>query len=319
MESNDAAQLQSTRSPGATPRPARRAARARPRSMRRREHGRSDTSSRRRGPADPVRTSKLRPHPGATCRPWSDRPAWDRLRLVGARTIRPRRVHHDHHDHFLSGATARHSLSDMTPRRIAIVPHTHWDREWYESYQDFRLNLVDMTRHAPPPARVRRQVPVLHVGRPDGRRRRLPRSAARGRTAAACAGGSRPDQHGTVVHPHGRVPLLGRDDHPEPPDGHRPQRRLRWRHGRRLSARHVRAHRPDAADPPRGRVRARGGLARRALCRHQERILVGGSRRFARAGGVSARRLRQWRRAPRRCQGPRAAHRGPRRRSCDRS
>ena len=32
----------------------------------------------------------------------------------------------------------------MTPRRIAIVPHSHWDREWYESYQEFRLNLVDM-------------------------------------------------------------------------------------------------------------------------------------------------------------------------------
>jgi alpha-mannosidase len=32
----------------------------------------------------------------------------------------------------------------MTARRIAIVPHTHWDREWYKSYQDFRLNLVDM-------------------------------------------------------------------------------------------------------------------------------------------------------------------------------
>ena len=32
----------------------------------------------------------------------------------------------------------------MTPRRIAVVPHTHWDREWYESYQGFRLNLVDM-------------------------------------------------------------------------------------------------------------------------------------------------------------------------------
>jgi alpha-mannosidase len=29
-------------------------------------------------------------------------------------------------------------------RRIAIVPHTHWDREWYKSYQDFRLNLVDL-------------------------------------------------------------------------------------------------------------------------------------------------------------------------------
>ncbi len=32
----------------------------------------------------------------------------------------------------------------MTSRRIAIVPHSHWDREWYKSYQDFRLDLVDM-------------------------------------------------------------------------------------------------------------------------------------------------------------------------------
>src|SRR5271155_4100472 len=32
----------------------------------------------------------------------------------------------------------------MTARRVAIVPHTHWDREWYEPFQTFRLNLVDM-------------------------------------------------------------------------------------------------------------------------------------------------------------------------------
>jgi len=32
----------------------------------------------------------------------------------------------------------------MTARRISIVPHTHWDREWYKSYQEFRLNLVDL-------------------------------------------------------------------------------------------------------------------------------------------------------------------------------
>jgi mannosylglycerate hydrolase len=32
----------------------------------------------------------------------------------------------------------------MTPRRVAIVPHTHWDREWYKSFQDFRLDLVDL-------------------------------------------------------------------------------------------------------------------------------------------------------------------------------
>ena len=32
----------------------------------------------------------------------------------------------------------------MTARTIAVVPHTHWDREWYKSYQDFRLALVDL-------------------------------------------------------------------------------------------------------------------------------------------------------------------------------
>ena len=31
----------------------------------------------------------------------------------------------------------------MAARRVAIVPHTHWDREWYHSYQEFRLKLVD--------------------------------------------------------------------------------------------------------------------------------------------------------------------------------
>ncbi|MGH8980901.1 MAG: alpha-mannosidase [Acidimicrobiales bacterium] len=31
----------------------------------------------------------------------------------------------------------------MTSRRVAIVPHTHWDREWYASFQSFRLRLVD--------------------------------------------------------------------------------------------------------------------------------------------------------------------------------
>ena len=30
----------------------------------------------------------------------------------------------------------------MGRRRIAVVPHTHWDREWYEPFQTFRLKLV---------------------------------------------------------------------------------------------------------------------------------------------------------------------------------
>ncbi|HEX7168492.1 MAG TPA: hypothetical protein VF230_16040 [Acidimicrobiales bacterium] len=32
----------------------------------------------------------------------------------------------------------------MAPRTVAIVPHTHWDREWYSPFQTFRLRLVDL-------------------------------------------------------------------------------------------------------------------------------------------------------------------------------
>jgi mannosylglycerate hydrolase len=30
----------------------------------------------------------------------------------------------------------------QTPAEIVVVPHTHWDREWYEPFQRFRLRLV---------------------------------------------------------------------------------------------------------------------------------------------------------------------------------
>ena len=32
----------------------------------------------------------------------------------------------------------------VTPRSVAIVPHTHWDREWYEPFQVFRVQLVQL-------------------------------------------------------------------------------------------------------------------------------------------------------------------------------
>src|SRR5438270_719053 len=32
----------------------------------------------------------------------------------------------------------------MGKRRVSIVPHTHWDREWYSPFQTFRLRLVDL-------------------------------------------------------------------------------------------------------------------------------------------------------------------------------
>jgi mannosylglycerate hydrolase len=36
------------------------------------------------------------------------------------------------------------SAGRAAPRRVHIVPHTHWDREWYSSFQTFRLRLVDL-------------------------------------------------------------------------------------------------------------------------------------------------------------------------------
>jgi len=36
------------------------------------------------------------------------------------------------------------SAGHKAQRRVAIVPHTHWDREWYEPFQSFRLRLVRM-------------------------------------------------------------------------------------------------------------------------------------------------------------------------------
>ena len=42
------------------------------------------------------------------------------------------------------GGCAGHTMQAMAALRVAVVPHTHWDREWYRSYQEFRLNLVDV-------------------------------------------------------------------------------------------------------------------------------------------------------------------------------
>ncbi|RLE33603.1 hypothetical protein DRJ58_03420, partial [Candidatus Acetothermia bacterium] len=28
-------------------------------------------------------------------------------------------------------------------RRAIVVPHTHWDREWYLSFEEFRFHLVE--------------------------------------------------------------------------------------------------------------------------------------------------------------------------------
>jgi alpha-mannosidase len=33
-------------------------------------------------------------------------------------------------------------MAPMTPRRLVLVPHTHWDREWYRTHEEFRYRLV---------------------------------------------------------------------------------------------------------------------------------------------------------------------------------
>ena len=31
----------------------------------------------------------------------------------------------------------------MPDRKIVVVPHTHWDREWYMPFQEYRMWLVE--------------------------------------------------------------------------------------------------------------------------------------------------------------------------------
>ena len=35
-------------------------------------------------------------------------------------------------------------MPDKQPITVAIVPHTHWDREWYSPFQTFRMRLVKL-------------------------------------------------------------------------------------------------------------------------------------------------------------------------------
>jgi alpha-mannosidase len=37
-----------------------------------------------------------------------------------------------------------HGVSEAPPVRVTLVPHTHWDREWYEPFSVFSERLVDM-------------------------------------------------------------------------------------------------------------------------------------------------------------------------------
>ena len=167
------------------------------------------------------------------------------------------------------------------PTIVHLVPHTHWDREWYEPFQTFRMRLVDLIDqllermdrddrlHFTLDGQAATVDDYLEV-RPEAEPliRRLDRRGSAG--------------HRPVADPARRVPRLGRDDRAQP------RARLgsgggpRGRHARRLPARHVRPHRPDAPDPAPGRHRPRRRLARRPERHHEPRLPLGGPRRIGR-------------------------------------
>ncbi|MEX2658869.1 MAG: glycoside hydrolase family 38 C-terminal domain-containing protein [Acidimicrobiales bacterium] len=73
--------------------------------------------------------------------------------LEGGVAVRPEVREHDEAGHArnLPEGTSRTRANQAsastvggTKRRVSIVPHTHWDREWYSPFQTFRLRLVDV-------------------------------------------------------------------------------------------------------------------------------------------------------------------------------
>ena len=76
-------------------------------------------------------------------------------------------------------------MSAEPPITVAIVPHTHWDREWYEPFQTFRMRLVKLLDALLPmlesdPSYARFLLDGQTVGG-----RRLPRDPPRGARRAA--------------------------------------------------------------------------------------------------------------------------------------
>ncbi len=142
----------------------------------------------------------------------------------------------------------------MTARRVAIVPHTHWDREWYKSYQDFRLNLIDMFDSLVPLLESDPSYPAFLL---DGQMAVVddylevrPENEDRLRLLAAAGRISMGPWYilmdeflasGETIIRNLQMGLVRAG-------------RIRWRHGGRLPARHVRSHRADATDPPAGGI-----------------------------------------------------------------
>ncbi len=178
------------------------------------------------------------------------------------------------------------------PAVIHLVPHTHWDREWYEPFQVFRMRLVELVDQLLDSMEADDRLAFTLDGqvatiddylevRPEGR------------AADRAAHRRRPACDRSLADPHGRVPRLGRDDDPEPGDRLARGRGLRRGDAGRLPAGHVRAHRPDAPDPPPCGDPARRRVARRAAGDRSPCVHLARPGWLLRSGGIPRRRLRQ--------------------------
>ncbi len=172
------------------------------------------------------------------------------------------------------------------PTTVAIVPHTHWDREWYSPFQAFRLRLVDLLDDL-----FRCSSGISHT----------PRFLLDGQTAVLDDYLEiRPEAAGALrrLATSGRLAvgpwMILMDEFMVSGEtivrdlqlGMARADRARRGHAGRLPPRHVRARRPDAAAAAPGRTRARGRLAGRSG-RNRPRPRSGGRRRTARACGPS--------------------------------
>ena len=175
-------------------------------------------------------------------------------------------------------------------RTVAVVPHTHWDREWYLPFQAFRLRLVELLDDLLPHLEadpgyahflLDGQLAVVDdylAVRPE----RRGRSSAGSSTAGRISVGpwyTLPDEFLVSGETLVRNLQLG-IERAAPLGG-----AMRGR----LPARHVRPRRPDAPAAAPVRHRRRRRVAGRARGRRPHRVPLGRARRLARCGPSTCR------------------------------
>ena len=196
---------------------------------------------------------------------------------------------------------------------LILVPETHWDREWYSTFQEFRIRLVRLTDKL---LDILDKDPDYKSFTFDGQtvvledyleirpqeRERIEKHVER-----------RPAAGRAVVYPAGRVPGERRGDGPQPDDRAQDRRGVRPDDESRLYPRPVRPHLAASADSrglrdPQRLLHARDGRRGR---RDELRVLVGSARRHQDSRHQPGQRLLQRLRAGhgvRRGQGPCREH-----------